>query len=208
MRILNLYAGLGGNRSLWGNEHDITAIELSPFIAGIYLDRFKNDNVIVADAHEYLEKHFAEYDFIWTSPPCPTHSKLIHNTHKIFVYPDMKLWQEILLLKGINNEYPNIKWVVENVIMWYEPLIAPSIKLQRHYFWSNFDITALKVNKYLTDNITTGTIKEKEQNNDIDLSKYDIPENIKDTCLNNCVNRFIGRDILNCALKKNIQVKF
>ena len=28
--ILNLYAGIGGNRKLWGDEHEITAIELVP----------------------------------------------------------------------------------------------------------------------------------------------------------------------------------
>ncbi len=208
MKILNLYAGLGGNRSLWGNEHDITAIELSPFIAGIYLDRFKNDNVIVADAHEYLEKHFFEYDFIWTSPPCPTHSNLIHNTNKIYVYPDIKLWQEILLLQGIKNDYPDIKWIVENVKTWYEPLIPPTEYLQRHYLWTNFNIAKLKKNTYEQDNIVSGTIKQKEKNNDIDLSKYNITAQAKITCLNNCVNRFLGRDILNCALEKNYQVKF
>lgn len=33
MKILNLYAGIGGNRKLWGNEHDITAIEYDENIA-------------------------------------------------------------------------------------------------------------------------------------------------------------------------------
>ena len=27
MRILNLYAGIGGNRKLWGEEHEVTAVE-------------------------------------------------------------------------------------------------------------------------------------------------------------------------------------
>lgn len=35
MKILNLYAGIGGNRKLWGNEHDITAVELRPEIAAL-----------------------------------------------------------------------------------------------------------------------------------------------------------------------------
>lgn len=35
MKILNLYAGIGGNRKLWGNEHEITAVELDPDIAAI-----------------------------------------------------------------------------------------------------------------------------------------------------------------------------
>lgn len=51
MKILNLYAGIGGNRKLWGNEHDITAVELRPEIAAIYHDLYPNDTVIVGDAH-------------------------------------------------------------------------------------------------------------------------------------------------------------
>jgi len=76
MKILNLYCGIGGNRELWGNEHDITAIELNENIADEYKKRFPTDNVIVADAHDYLLEHFKDFDFIWSSPPCPTHSRL------------------------------------------------------------------------------------------------------------------------------------
>ena len=76
MKILNLYAGIGGNRKLWGNEHEITAVEINPQIAKIYQDFFPNDTVIVADAHQYLLEHYKEFDFIWSSPPCPTHSRI------------------------------------------------------------------------------------------------------------------------------------
>ena len=69
MKILNLYAGIGGNRKLWGDEHDITAVELMPEIAKIYKELYPNDTVIVGDAHEYLRLHFREFDFIWASPP-------------------------------------------------------------------------------------------------------------------------------------------
>ena len=27
MKILNLYCGIGGNRRLWGNDHEVTAVE-------------------------------------------------------------------------------------------------------------------------------------------------------------------------------------
>ena len=79
MEILNLYAGIGGNRKLWGNEHEITAVEYDENIAAIYKDFFPNDKVLVEDAHDYLLTHYEEYDFIWSSPPCPTHSQIRYN---------------------------------------------------------------------------------------------------------------------------------
>ena len=76
IKILNLYAGIGGNRKLWGNEHEITAIENNQGIAKIYQDFFPNDKVIVCDAHEYLLKHFNKFDFIWSN-------FIIGNTKKV-----------------------------------------------------------------------------------------------------------------------------
>ena len=67
MKILNLYAGIGGNRKLWGDEHEVVAVENDPNIAKIYQDFFPNDKMVVADAHLYLLEHYKDYDFIWTS---------------------------------------------------------------------------------------------------------------------------------------------
>lgn len=85
MKILNLYAGIGGNRKLWGDEHEIIAVEYDPKIAAIYQDFFPKDKVVVGDAHQYLLDHFEEFEFIWASPPCPTHSDIrrcgVHKGH-------------------------------------------------------------------------------------------------------------------------------
>src|SRR5512146_2633968 len=100
MKVLNLYAGIGGNRKLW-TDVQVTAVEIVPEIAKIYQDFFPNDTVIVADAHQYLLEHYKEFDFIWSSPPCPTHSRMryLKNFDEYEqVYPDMKLWQEIIFL--------------------------------------------------------------------------------------------------------------
>lgn len=135
MKILNLYAGIGGNRKLWGNEHSVTAVEIDPNIAAVYQKLFPNDTVVVGDAHEYLLNHFNEFDFIWSSPPCPSHSRLrtSHVHDGGIMYPDMSLYQEIILLK----HFCKCDWVVENVIPYYKPLITPSFELDRHLFWSN-----------------------------------------------------------------------
>ena len=139
MKILNLYACLGGNRYKWGDEHEITAVELDEELAKLYQERFPNDTVIVADAHQYLLDHYQEFDFIWTSPPCPTHSRArywaIGANGKSPIYPDMKLYEEILLL----DYHFKGKYVVENVIPYYQPMLNPK-KRGRHLYWTNFNL--------------------------------------------------------------------
>jgi DNA (cytosine-5)-methyltransferase 1 len=140
MKVLNLYACLGGNRLLWDNC-EVTAVELDPELARLYQERFPKDTVIVTDAHQYLLDHYREFDFIWSSPPCPSHSRARYwnssnyDNNTDAVYPDIKLYEEILFLE----HYFKGKYVVENVIPYYEPLI-PAKKRGRHLFWTNFPI--------------------------------------------------------------------
>ena len=70
MKILNLYAGVGGNRKLWEDGHEITAVEHNSEIAEVYQDLYPSDKVVVADAHQYLLENYKDFDFIWSSPPC------------------------------------------------------------------------------------------------------------------------------------------
>ncbi len=114
MKVLNLYAGIGGNRRLWEGV-EVTAVELNPEIAKIYQDFFPNDKVVVGDAHQYLLDHYKEYDFIWSSPPCPTHSRINTDGQRDMRYPDMTLYQQIIAL---SNNWYNGYWVVENVIVY------------------------------------------------------------------------------------------
>jgi len=196
MKILNLYAGIGGNRKLWGNEHEVTAVENNPEIAKIYQDFFPNDKVIIGDAHKYLQKHYKEFDFIWSSPPCPTHSKFMisHRNREdwIMPFPDMKLYEEIIFLqhwfKGL--------WVVENVMSYYKPLIKP-FEVQRHYFWANFHI--IKNKDISSDHIRDTTIDQLESHHDFDLEGYKID---KTKVLSNCVNPKLGLHIFNAAFKE------
>tara|TARA_R110002033_G_scaffold143502_4_gene181679 strand:+ start:673 stop:1323 length:651 start_codon:yes stop_codon:yes gene_type:complete len=142
MKILNLYACLGGNRYKWNEvkaDIEVTAIELDPELAKLYQDRFPNDKVVIADAHQYLLEHYQEYDFIWSSPPCPTHSRArywaIGANGKNPIYPDMKLYEEIIFLE----HHCKSKYVVENVIPYYKPLIDAKEK-DRHLYWTNFNL--------------------------------------------------------------------
>lgn len=197
MKILNLYAGIGGNRKLWGEEHQVTAVEFDPRVAAVYADLFPNDTVIVGDAHEYLLKNFAEFDFIWSSPPCPSHSRLrMHLSVGVRgsepLYPDMKLYEEILLLK----HYFKGNWVVENVKPYYEYLIEPTVELGRHPYWTNFDITP---KEFSSDGIIkNGVTQTLELKYGYDLSAYDLPDKRK--ALRNAVNPEMGLHILRHAL--------
>lgn len=194
MKILNLYCGIGGNRKFW-EDCEVTAVELDEKIANVYKDLYPNDNVIIGDAHEYLLKHFKEFDFIWTSPPCQTHSSFRQNIGVRFrgvepVYPDMKLWQEIIFLQA----NAQCKWVVENVKPYYQPLIKPTTELQRHLFWSNFEITE---KEFITDKIRTAQIPDLQKLHGFDLSNYKLSN--KRQVLRNCVNPLLGKHIFDCA---------
>ena len=171
-KILNLYACLGGNRYKWDEVADnleITAVEWDEELAKLYQERFPNDKVIVADAHQYLLDHYKEYDFIWTSPPCPTHSRLVQsNKNKIKMkYPDMKLYEEILFLKHLYNG----KFVVENVIPYYEPLI-PSQKRHRHLYWTNFNLPNILTNREVRISTGTNEVQNLCKFHDYDFYKY------------------------------------
>ena len=137
MKVLNLYAGIGGNRQLW-EDVEITAVKNVDYIADAYEQMYPNDKVVREDAHQYLLEHYNEYDFVWSSPPCPTHSKLRMSHPDSVFYPDMKLYEEILFLKHFFRGH----WVVENVTSYYGPLVVPTAVIDRHFFWSNFDISS------------------------------------------------------------------
>ena len=171
---------------------------MNPKIAAIYQDFFPQDKVIVADAHAYLLEHFEEFDFIWSSPPCPTHSRVakagaIAKTGEVnyAFYPDMKLYEEILLLK----HYFKGKWVVENVISFYEPLIKPS-EIDSHYYWSNFFIGS--ISKKCREHY--GGVDRLQERKGFDISKYSGIDKIK--TLRNCVEPEVGLHILNYARKQ------
>ena len=199
MKVLNLYAGIGGNRKLW-QDVSVTAVEMNPKIATIYQDFFPKDKVVVGDAHAYLLEHFGEFDFIWSSPPCPSHSQYryyIGFKSKGFnaLYPDMTLYEEIILLKY----HSRARWIIENTRPYYKPLISPTVILQRHYVWSNFSIAAkdfdskkISIRNAISDYNYLG----------FDLSKYRI-EN-KRQILRNCVDSELGLHILNES-KRDIQ---
>ena len=201
IKILNLYCGIGGNRKMWlAPDIEITAVEINPKIAKAYQYFFPMDKVIIADAHKYLLEHFKEFDFIWSSPPCPTHSKLRTSHPDNIVYPDMRLYQEILLLQ----QFFKGKWVVENVEPYYIPLIRPSAKIDRHIFWANFAITPIEIERPNID-VSRDNYKNLSIYKDFNLDSLDYLTE-KRLLLRNAVHPRIGSHIINCAIKEKQEV--
>ena len=208
MKILNLYACLGGNRYKWDEVTDVevTAVEWDEELARLYQERFPQDTVIVADAHQYLLDHYKEFDFIWSSPPCPTHSRfnLSMKTKRKMKYPDMRLYQEIIFL----DNYFTGKYVVENVIPFYEPLITAH-KRHRHLYWTNFKLPNNLSSRYNPDlSRTKNLIDALSDFHDYDFRKYK-GEQAMNKVARNLVDYEAGKTILETAIgvitKQNVK---
>jgi DNA (cytosine-5)-methyltransferase 1 len=192
VKILNLYAGIGGNRKLWGDTHQVTAVEYDADIAAVYSDLFPKDTVVVDDAHAYLLEHHKEFDFIWSSPPCQTHSSFRYNIDVKLrgseeKYPDMTLYEEILFLKYHSESL----WLIENVVPYYPPMLNP-VKRNRHLYWANFDIPELP--KVVENLRSKNKISDMEELHGYDLSAYKLPN--KRQILRNCVAPDTGLQLL------------
>ena len=206
VRVLNLYAGIGGNRKLW-KDVDVTAVELNSKIAKVYQEFFPDDKVVVADAHQYLLEHYKDFDFIWSSPPCQSHSfcNYFLKGQGIVRFPDMKLYEEIVFLQ----KHGECKWVVENTKSYYTPLIRPQ-ECGRHYFWANFTIASKKID-YQIGTMNRNASKETQRKaiireaqipeltDLIGLKDFDLPN--KRQVLRNCVLPELGLHVFECALK-------
>ena len=207
MKILNLYACLGGNRYKWGDEHEITAVEWDKELAKMYQERFPGDKVIVADAHQYLLDHYKEFDFIRSSPPCPSHSRARFWSSKGGVvkpiYPDMTLYQEVIFLKSFFNG----KYVVENVIPYYEPLIKAQ-KRNRHLYWTNFLLPNSLSNRNFKISQEKNEFLQLCKFHEIDISKYQGKQS-KTKIGRNLVDYEAGKVILDTAMgiEKKMNIK-
>lgn len=198
-KVLNLYAGLGGNRKYWNAQ--VTAVEFQGNIAAAYQKQFPDDTVIVGDAHAYLTEHFRDFDFIWSSPPCQSHSKMDRaNCRNRPRYPDLKLYEEIIFLQT----YATCPWLVENVVPYYTPLVPPSKQIGRHLFWSNFHFEAEDVPRPRNFIATRGQSTAGELKQWLGLNYegniYYQDNHCPAQVLRNCVHPSIGQQIFEAAM--------
>jgi len=205
MKILNLYACLGGNRYKWDEvakeaniDIHVTAVELDTELARLYQERFPNDKVIVADAHKYLLDHYKLYDYVWSSPPCPLNSNARYWSSKggkcNVEYADLRLYQEVILLE----KYFDGKYTVENVVSYYEPLIRAN-KRGRHLYWTNFNLPNILSNRNIQIGAGKDEVKKLCEFHEYDFYKYGGDQR-KDKIARNLVDYEAGKTILQTAL--------
>ena len=208
MKVLNLYAGIGGNRKLW-DDCEVTAVESNSKILDIYLDHFPTDNIHYGDAHKYLLENYDNFDFIWSSPPRQSHSSFRQNICVRYrgtkpVYPDMSLYQEIIFL----THFFKGKFIIENVNPYYKPLIDITLELGRHFIWANFLIHKIEVAKNTIHRFAPLKSGEridncKDGHFGIYIDKYKVSN--KEKIRRNAVDPAIGLHIINRALEIQTQ---
>ena len=126
MKVLNLYAGIGGNRKLW-EDVDVTAVEINPEIANIYNDFYPNDKVFVTDAHKYLLEHYKEFDIGPGTEICVGWSYIPLN----YLTDKQGFWmynEDAILLKMEHRNIHNSEVPLENEI-WLIPYGKPKAVL-------------------------------------------------------------------------------
>lgn len=173
-RILNLYAGIGGNRKGFeiaakklGLKIEVTAVELDPEIAAEYKRNWPHDNVLVEDAYNYLLWNYEHFDFIWSSPSCLTFTNINYVLHNQISekypkgnrrYPELnQLYGQIIILSSFFKG----DWIVENVKPFFinsvTPFMESAFQLNRHYYWSNRTIKG----KYSQSDFTISGMQNK-----------------------------------------------
>lgn len=219
MKVLNLYAGIGGNAKLWretANYYDteihITHVEINSELCKELKIIFPDDEVLNIDAHDYLlwlaeNDKLNDYDIIWTSPPCQTHSRMNRINSKRFhksSYIDPSYIQQIILLKyNFNGCY-----FVENVFAYYG-ILFDGVQIGRHVIWSNIDINDLGYNISNKKNLFDLSMEELQYEYGIKLSK-NIYLNYPDShcpkqVYRNAVHPQLGALLLDRYLNKNRQ---
>ena len=107
------------------------------------------------------------------------------------VLPDMSLYSIIIFLQ--HEEDFKGKYVVENVIPYYEPLIKAD-KIGWHLFWSNVDLSDIELNDLKATH--DSSIKDMEVAKGFDLDGVSIPGIDKRTLLRNAVDKEISDAIM------------
>ena len=106
----------------------------------------------------------------------------------------MKLYEEILFL---DNHF-NGKFVVENVLPYYEPLIKAKQR-GRHLYWTNFNLPNILTDRKCKIGSGTNEVKKLCDFHEINIDHYK-GEQRKDKIARNLVDYEAGKTIFETAL--------
>ena len=200
-KILNGYAGVGGNSKDW-DDYEVVAVEKDPKIAKVYAEMNPTHKVIVGDVIEHLLAHHSEYGFVWLSPACQANTRMIRSgKNRKPRLPSLELY-ELKIFLDFNFKG---KYCIENVKPYYKPVIEPTATIGRHLFWANFEIDENIEVKQPKNFIKLGTVAGSVELKDwlgINYKGNLYYEKNHDPCqvLRNCVHPKLGAHILNCAI--------
>jgi len=105
----------------------------------------------------------------------------------------MKLYEEVLLLQHFHKG----GFVVENVIPYYEPLIAAH-RRGRHLYWTNFNLP-MDIGERECKNFIKANVSDLSKFHDYDFTKYK-GEQRMDKMARNLVDYEVGKTILEAFL--------
>ena len=114
-------------------------------------------------------------------------------------YPDMKLYEEIIFLQTFFKG----KYVIENVIPYYEPLI-PAQKRHRHLYWTNFILPTKLTDREVRISTGTNEVQKLCDFHDYNFSQYK-GEQRTDKIARNLVDYEAGKTIFATALNIELQ---
>lgn len=188
MKILNLYAGIGGNRMFWPADAKVHAVETDPEAVKIYAELYPKDTIDTRPALDVLLSDYGEFDFVWASPPCTSHSRF--RLAKSPELVDMTVYQLIIFLQTWFRK----PWCVENVRPYY-PLLIPAIQRGRHLLWTNFYVPEFNVPEYEIDQAGVEQLRIFHE------FPPGLPYDRK--MLRNACHPIIGEEVLNAAVQKD-----
>jgi len=103
-----------------------------------------HSKTVLEDAWLISDDRLLQYDFVWASPPCESHSVLCWK-RKDKPKPDMRLWWLIRRLRKLK-----VPFIVENVRPYYGTILKPTAKAGRHLLWSNLSLKSVQLNSNVT----------------------------------------------------------
>ena len=109
----------------------------------------------------------------------------------------------IWMIGSVQRCEKNGKFCVENVTPYYEPLI-PGVKIGRHIYWTNFNLSGIAERKAPKNMIEYGSVDVLSEFHNYDFRQYKGEQGLKKIA-RNLVDYKVGKDIFSKAFNCKIE---